>query len=211
MRATGALRQLRPEATIYREAERAAKIVRNLLVFTGSRRLVRRPVNLNAILQRVLASRQGTFRAQGIEIVRHYDDKLPRLKGDPLLLHQVFLNMVMNGAGVGHGRSSGAHRDHDCRAVRRYSRPVRDTGVDSSTRCRGYLSFYTTKKWVRGLGSWIAYGIVRNMVGRSRGESPRRWCCFHQNYQAGHGMIDETFLTTEEVDTQVNLHCLSSD
>jgi len=70
--------------------------VRNLLVFTGSRRLVRRPVNLNAILQRVLASRQATFRAQDIEIVRHYDDKLPRLKGDPLLLHQVFLNMVMN-------------------------------------------------------------------------------------------------------------------
>ncbi len=98
LRATGAFpRQLRQEIqTIYREADRAAKIVRNLLVFTGSRRLVRRPVNLNALLQRVLASRQATCRAQDIEIVRHYDEKLPRLKGDPLLLHQVFLNMVMN-------------------------------------------------------------------------------------------------------------------
>src|SRR5947209_152878 len=78
LRATGAFpRELRREVqTIYREADRAAKIVRNLLVFTGSRRLVRRPVNLNAVLQRVLASRQSTFRSQDIEIVRHYDDKL---------------------------------------------------------------------------------------------------------------------------------------
>ena len=44
LRATGAFpKQLRREVqTIYREADRAAKIVRNLLVFAGSRRLVRR-------------------------------------------------------------------------------------------------------------------------------------------------------------------------
>src|SRR5687768_18439731 len=41
LRATGAFpKQLRREVqTIYREADRAAKIVRNLLVFAGSRRL----------------------------------------------------------------------------------------------------------------------------------------------------------------------------
>ena len=43
--------------TIYREADRAAKIVRNLLVFAGSRRLARRSVSLNAVLQKVLALR----------------------------------------------------------------------------------------------------------------------------------------------------------
>ena len=44
LRATGAFpKQLRREVqTIYREADRAAKIVRNLLVFAGSRRLARR-------------------------------------------------------------------------------------------------------------------------------------------------------------------------
>ena len=31
-----------------------------------------------------------------IEIVRNYDERLPRVQSDPLLLHQVFLNMVMN-------------------------------------------------------------------------------------------------------------------
>src|SRR5207344_690856 len=55
LRATGAFpKQLRPEIqTIYREADRAAKIVRNLLVFAGSRRLVNRAVSLTAVLQKV--------------------------------------------------------------------------------------------------------------------------------------------------------------
>src|SRR5207237_9147663 len=49
--------------TIYREADRAAKIVRNLLVFAGSGRLARRSVSLPAVLEEVLALRTPTFRA----------------------------------------------------------------------------------------------------------------------------------------------------
>src|SRR5690606_3307898 len=98
LRVTGAFpKQLRREvATIYREADRAAKIVRNLLVFAGSRRLTKRAVSLTAVLQKVLALRLPAFRACDIEVVRHYDDQLPRVHSDPLLLHQVFLNIVMN-------------------------------------------------------------------------------------------------------------------
>ena len=67
LRATGAFpKQLRREVqTIYREADRAAKIVRNLLVFAGSRRLARRSVSLNAVLQKVLALRAPACRAAG--------------------------------------------------------------------------------------------------------------------------------------------------
>ena len=67
LRATGAFpKQLRREVqTIYREADRAAKIVRNLLVFAGSRRLARRSVSLNAVLQKVLALRAPAHRAVG--------------------------------------------------------------------------------------------------------------------------------------------------
>src|SRR5205814_8441370 len=79
-----------------REAERAARLVRKLLVFAGSRRLARRSVSLNAVLQKVIALRQAACRSVDIEVVRHYDEKLPRVLSDPLLLHQVFLNMVVN-------------------------------------------------------------------------------------------------------------------
>ena len=98
MRATGAFpKQLRREVqTIYREADRAAKIVRNLLVFAGSRRLARRNVSLPNVLQKVVALRQANCRALDIEVVRHYGENLPRVQSDPLFLHQVFLNIIMN-------------------------------------------------------------------------------------------------------------------
>ena len=81
---------------VYREADRAAKIVRNLLVFAGSRRLVRRRTSLNAALSRALALRAPALRAAGIDVVSHHEDGLPRVKGDPLLLQQALLNIVLN-------------------------------------------------------------------------------------------------------------------
>ncbi len=175
LRTTGAFpKQLRREVqTIYREADRAAKIVRNLLVFAGSRRLERRSVSLNVVLQKVLSLRAAAHRAIGIEVVRHYDDKLPRLQSDPLLLHQVFLNMVMNAehaiaAGGGGGRieittAVPAARD-------RIVTTVRDTGtgIPEETLPRIFEPFYTTKEVGKGtgLGLAITYGIVQEHGGQ---------------------------------------------
>ena len=174
LRATGAFpKQLRKEIqTIYREADRAAKIVRNLLVFAGSRRLTRRSVSLNGVLQKVLSLRAPAHRAAGIEVVRHYDEQLPRVPSDPLLLHQVFLNMVLNAehaiaATGGHGRlevTTSMTRSGD-----RVVAQVRDTGtgIPDDTLTRLFEPFYTTKEVGKGtgLGLAIAYGIVQDHGG----------------------------------------------
>ena len=175
LRATGAFpKQLRKEVqTIYREADRAAKIVRNLLVFAGSRRLARRSVSVNAILQKVLALRAPACRAVDIEVVRHYDEKLPRVPSDPLLLHQAFLNIVMNAeqaiAATGRpGRivitTSVAPRGGRIVAT------VRDTGagIPADVLSRIFEPFYTTKEVGKGtgLGLAIAYGIVQEHGGQ---------------------------------------------
>jgi signal transduction histidine kinase len=175
LRATGAFpKQLRREIqTIYREADRAAKIVRNLLVFAGSRRLSRRAVSLNAVLQKVAALRQAAFRAQDIELVRHYDEKLPRVQSDPLLMHQVFLNMVMNAeqsiAATGKpGRIEIATRLTQSRD--RIIASVRDSGdgIPADALTRIFEPFYTTKDVGKGtgLGLAIAYGIVQEHGGQ---------------------------------------------
>jgi len=175
LRTTGAFpKQLRREVqVIYREADRAAKIVRNLLVFAGSRRLALRSVSLNVVLQKVLSLRAPMHRASGIEVVRHYDDRLPRVKSDPLLLHQVFLNMVMNAehaiAAAGEtGRleiSTSVAPSGD-----RIIATVRDTGVGipEDTLSRIFEPFYTTKEVGKGtgLGLAIAYGIVQEHGGQ---------------------------------------------
>ncbi|MBI3400267.1 MAG: PAS domain-containing protein [Acidobacteria bacterium] len=175
LRTTGAFpKQLRREVqTIYREADRAAKIVRNLLVFAGSRRLTLRSMSLNAILQKVLALRAPACRAADIEVVRHYDEQLPRVKSDPLLLHQVFLNMVMNAehAIASTGRSGTIEiRTAVMPSGDRIIATVRDTGtgIPEDTLSRIFEPFYTTKEVGKGtgLGLAIAYGIVQEHGGQ---------------------------------------------
>ena len=175
LRTTGAFpKQLRREVqTIYREAERAAKIVRNLLVFAGSRRLARRSVSVNAILQKVLALRATACRAADIEVVRHYDEHLPRVQSDPLLLHQVFLNVVMNAEhAVAATRHAGRIEITTMlnQAGDRIVATVRDTGtgIPEDALSRIFEPFYTTKEVGKGtgLGLAIAYGIVQDHGGQ---------------------------------------------
>jgi signal transduction histidine kinase len=174
LRVTGAFpKQLRREIqTIYREADRAAKIVQNLLVFAGSRRLALRAVSLNAVLQKVVALRQSAWRSLNIEVVRHYDDKLPRVKSDPLLLHQVFQNMVMNAeqAITATGRGGRIELTTSTPAARdRIIATVRDTGAGIPPDAFGRIfePFYTTKEVGKGtgLGLAIVYGIVQEHGG----------------------------------------------
>lgn len=174
LRATGAFpKQLRREvATIYREADRAAKIVHNLLVFAGSRRVARRPVSLNGVLQKVVTLRATAHRALDIEVVRHYDERLPRVASDPLLLHQVFLNMVMNAehAIAATGRPGRIELTTSLtRSSDRVVATVRDTGtgIPEGTLTRIFEPFYTTKEVGKGtgLGLAIAYGIVQEHGG----------------------------------------------
>jgi PAS domain S-box-containing protein len=175
LRTTGAFpKQLRREVqVIYREADRAAKIVRNLLVFAGSRRLALRSVSLNVVLQKVLSLRAPAHRAQNIEVVRHYDDKLPRVKSDPLLLHQVFLNMVMNAEHAIETAGDSGRLEITTSVAPSEDRivaTVRDTGVGipDDTLSRIFEPFYTTKEVGKGtgLGLAIAYGIVQEHGGQ---------------------------------------------
>jgi PAS domain S-box-containing protein len=175
MRATGAFpKNLRREVqTIYREADRAAKIVRNLLVFAGSRRLARRRVSLNAVLQKVVALRAPACRAADIEVVRHYDENVPRVESDPLLLHQAFLNIVMNAEQAVAATGGGGRIDITTSVSRSADRvvvTVRDTGVGipAGALSRIFEPFYTTKEVGKGtgLGLAIAYGIVQEHGGQ---------------------------------------------
>ena len=175
LRATGAFPKAlrRDMQRIYREADRAAKIVRNLLVFAGSRRMVRRRTSINATVSRVLSLRAPAFRAANIESVRRHTDALPRVKGDPLLLHQALLNIVLNAEqaiGPNGGRietSTSVRREHGAAQV---VLDIRDTGpgIPAAVMQRLFEPFYTTKEVGKGtgLGLAIAYGIIQEHGGR---------------------------------------------
>jgi PAS domain S-box-containing protein len=177
MRATGAFPKAlrRDMQRIYREADRAAKIVRNLLVFAGSRRLVRRRTSLNATLSRVLSLRAPAFRAANIEVVRRHADALPRVKGDPLLLQQAMLNIVLNaeqaiGADGGRIETTTSVRPEGDGDGQQVVVQIRDTGpgVSAAAMPRVFEPFYTTKEVGKGtgLGLAITYGIIQEHGGQ---------------------------------------------
>jgi signal transduction histidine kinase len=162
---------VRPELRrIFREAERASRIVRNLLVFTGSRRMKRRRLRVDRIIARALASRRVALERAGIEVVRRFPESIPTITGDPLLLQQAFLNIIINaehaiaerGAG---GRIETTVETHEHQVVL----TVRDTGggFPDGVLPRVFDPFFTTKGVGQGtgLGLAITYGIVQEHNG----------------------------------------------
>jgi signal transduction histidine kinase len=173
LRTTGAFPKAlrRDMQLVYREADRAAKIVRNLLVFAGSRRLVRRRTSINATVSRVLALRAPALRAAGIEVVRRHQEGLPRVKADPLLIQQAMLNIVLNAEqAIGTGGRIESHTSVvEHRGTRHVVVRIRDTGpgIQPSAMARLFEPFYTTKEVGKGtgLGLAITYGIIQEHGG----------------------------------------------
>jgi PAS domain S-box-containing protein len=157
---------------IYHEADRAAKIVRNLMVFTGARRMARRRLRLDRLITRALGSRSAALRRSGIEVVREDAASIPAVIGDPLLLHQAFLNILVNaehaiaargGEGRVHVRCFADPARHQVTAT------IRDTGpgIPPEILPRIFDPFFTTKEVGQGtgLGLAITYGIVQEHGG----------------------------------------------
>jgi PAS domain S-box-containing protein len=152
---------------IFQEADRAAKIVRNLLVFTGSHRIARQKVQVDRVLSRALASRKAHLAQAGVKIVRRQGEKLPPVFCDPAHLQQALLNIVINAEHA--VAEAGRPRRIDLStAVRKGGQQVVITirdygpGIAADVMPKIFDPFFTTKDVGQGtgLGLAITYGIV---------------------------------------------------
>jgi signal transduction histidine kinase len=173
MRSSRAARPLRKDLRgIYQEADRAAKIVQNLLIFSGSRPLTRKRLRLERVVTRAVASRRAACRKLAIEVLRSDEEELAPISGDPLLLHQALLNVLINAE---HAASIGqppariwVNVRHD-RERGVLSTSIRDSGpgIPEEVLPRIFDPFFTTKEVGRGtgLGLAITYGIIQEHGG----------------------------------------------
>jgi PAS domain S-box-containing protein len=158
---------------IYADADRAAKIVRNLLVFTGSQRVARRRLQIDRVLSRAIASRKAGLTRAGVELVRHQGDDLPPVLGDPLLMQQALLNILINAEHALEDATLTTRRIEITTTTdperTRVTVTVRDTGrgIAADVLPRIFDPFFTTKDVGRGtgLGLAITYGIVQEHGG----------------------------------------------
>lgn len=81
---------------VLRQAKRAAEIVQDLLAFSRPPAQGRAMLQLSDVVRQVLDSRAEELRARNITMRFRAPDTLPPVEGDPKLLSQVFLNIVMN-------------------------------------------------------------------------------------------------------------------
>jgi PAS domain S-box-containing protein len=157
---------------IFQEADRAAKIVRNLLVFAGSHRIARRRTQIDRILSRAIASRKAHLARANIRIVRRQGERLPAVLCDPLHLQQAFLNILINAEhAVTHG--SRARKIEITTSSPKPRRRVRirfrdhGPGIPADVMPRIFDPFFTTREVGQGtgLGLAITYGIVQEHGG----------------------------------------------
>jgi two-component system NtrC family sensor kinase len=166
--------------TIYQEADRASKIVSNLLTFARRREPRKEPANLNTLIERVLELRNYDLRVRNINVAQELDPALPDTMVDTNQILQVFLNIIIN-AEQAMRSTLEEGGEGTLRIATRASRPgmvlasFQDSGpgMSEETLRRIFDPFYTTKDAGEGtgLGLTISYGIVEEHGGRIWAES----------------------------------------
>ncbi len=168
----------RPLELMVSQADRMAKIVKNLLFFSRQRPPERAAVNLNEVLDRSLALRLNQLALSGITVEKHYAAELPPVSGDPHQLEQVFLNLLLN------AEQALLDAKREGRIVLR-TRPAEEAravevqvvddglGIPPDALPHVFEPFFTTKPvgTGTGLGLSVSYGIVQEHGGRLAVES----------------------------------------
>ena len=160
---------------ISQEAERAGRIVKNLLLFSRETKPERRAVLLNEVIERTLSLRSYELKLENIEVELALDPALPQSLADAAQLQQVVLNLIVNAeqaivmargeeAGIGHILIRTRRLAGD-----RLAMEVSDDGPGISPEIvsRIFDPFFTTKPpgIGTGLGLSIVYGIVQEHGG----------------------------------------------
>ena len=166
-------------ATIEEEAERLDRFVHNLLDMTrlesGALEVRREWLDVADAIDSAL--RRVTKRMSGLRMVRRVAPDLPLMRGDPVLLETVLVNLLDNAAKHAKGATqvavgAGANDGELVIEV------VDDgTGVPAQDLPRLFDKFFTragsaTREGGTGLGLAICAGFVQAMGGRLRAESP---------------------------------------
>jgi hypothetical protein len=156
---------------IVEDDRRAGNVIRSLrsLVKRGTAR--EEPVDLNGVIQEVLALVHSDAVARKVDLRSRLAEDLPRLLGDKALLQQVLLNLLMNAVEAVTEQAAGARavtvgtERGAAGTLRLY---VRDTGpgLPPDKMERVFEPFFTTRQGGLGMGLAITASIVARHRGR---------------------------------------------
>ena len=162
---------------IHNEAVRSQKIVQNLLSFSRRHQPEKTFESLNVVIDGVLELRSYQLKVDNVEVVRHYDPRLPRTMLDFHQLQQVILNVV-NNAHQAMMEVSGRPRrlviaTRQAGGMLRASFTDTGTGIAQDRLESIFDPFFTTKKGGKGtgLGLSVSRSIITDHQGSMSAES----------------------------------------
>jgi two-component system NtrC family sensor kinase len=171
--------QLSEATKVYQEAERARRIVKNLLYFARETAPERTRVDVNEIVERTVALRSYELKMENIVVACELAPGLPQTIADPYQLQQVVLNLLLNAEqALLEGRGQGRVLIRTSHVIQGVGRHVSDRivlemsddgpGVPSKIASRIFDPFFTTKQ--PGLGTGLGLSIVYGIVHQHHGE-----------------------------------------
>jgi two-component system NtrC family sensor kinase len=165
---------------IHAQADRAGRIVRNLLTFARKGGQDRSPVDLNDVVSRTALLIAYDLQQRQIDLVRELAPEPVVVLGDRQELQQVLLNLVMNAAQAMSGLDPAQPRRLTLATSRQAGEAVlrvTDTGpgVPATQVPQLFTPFFTTKApgHGTGLGLSLSYGMVEAHGGRITYEPAR--------------------------------------
>jgi two-component system NtrC family sensor kinase len=158
---------------IARQTFRASEIVNSLLNFSRTSPTEFVSVDLNKTVRETLALMEHQFTKSHVKTTLALDETLPKIKGNPGKLQQVFLNLFLNARDAMESGGALAVKTwaHDGQVLV----TVADSGagIARENLAKIFDPFFTTKgaKKGTGLGLSVSYGIVREHGGNIEVES----------------------------------------
>ncbi len=166
--------------SIHSEAERAKKVIQNLLSFARKHSPEKETIQINEILEKTLGLTDYELRKHSVEVIRELDPDLPETVGDPNQLQQVFLNLIINSQHAMSEMEGTRKLTVGSRVKEKQS--ANNTGsasvIEISFRDNGpgipekiikkiFDPFYTTKPKGKGtgLGLSVSFGIIKEHGG----------------------------------------------
>jgi len=156
---------------IYTEAERAAKVVQNLLTFARRRQPQKQYSDINEIMESALELRAYELKTSNIEVIADLTPKLPEVMLDFYQIQEVFLNIILNAEQAITEANGGGKLTIKTEERKGYLRATFTDdghGIPAENLGKIFDPFFTTKgkRGGTGLGLSVCHGIATEHGGK---------------------------------------------
>ncbi|WP_290871054.1 PAS domain S-box protein [Aquabacterium sp.] len=177
-----------------RQAQRAGQIIHRIRQFVKRSEPQRQPARVRDITDAVMELAVFEMKRRRVTLHANVANRLPMLMADPILIEQVLLNLLKNGAEAIDGAQMPQSRRHiDLRVQQRYFEDQGDVvefsvtdsgpGMKEEMLARLFEAFHSTKAEGLGIGLSLCRSIIESHHGRIKAENIYNGptvtgCCF---------------------------------